>query len=150
MMEKNINILKQKILEGQEHKRIKTKLTQYANSIGYTKKVTFKNGMEPDVLFLNVDDDNLFMGDAKDSANETVSNKDTTSRIAEYVKEFSAKLNARKICGGIIAIATNDKDAALDWKEWLNETCEECNLRNPDFEIEYTADDTFIVLWLIN
>jgi hypothetical protein len=105
-MEKKITSLMQMLLEGQEHERIKTELTQYANSIGYTKKVTFKNGMEPDVLYLNVAGDNLFMGDAKDSANETPSNSKTAERIYGYIETFGECLTAGQIKGGFIAILT--------------------------------------------
>lgn len=133
--------------EGSEHVRLRKALEGRARSIGYkTESVRFPSDCIPDVL-LEDSGGNLFMGDAKDSENETVDNNATTTRITKYINEFSKKLNRGEISGGIIAIATNDEYAALEWKDWLNKACEDCNLRNPDFELEYTSDDTFIVFW---
>jgi hypothetical protein len=135
------------LLEDQEHERIKNELTQYANSIGYTKKVKFNNGMEPDVLYLNVDGDSLFMGEAKDSANETPSNSKTAERIYGYIKTFRDCLTAGLIKRGFIAISTNDIAVANDWKTWLNAACKKIGFTDPDFTIKTISANTYLIYW---
>ena len=90
--------------------------------------------MNPDVL-LEDSNGNLFMGDAKDSENETVDNDATTKRIAKHIKEYSRIYKRGEISGGCIAVATNELDAANEWKTWLNSACSHCGLINPSFSV---------------
>ena len=135
--------------EGNEHARLRKVLDKEAKLRGYFIKYDkFPSALNPDVL-LDDSNGNLFMGDAKDSENETVDNDATTKRIAKYIKEYSRIYKRGEISGGCIAIATNDEFAAYEWRDWLNIACEDCNLSNPDFDVEYVDEDTFIVIWVI-
>ena len=134
------------LFEGKEHDRLETLLKEYAVKKGFNAEVNFKNGMNPDVL-LQDGKRNLFLGDAKDANNEGPSNTSTANRILGYIKTFAECVSTKEISGGYIAIATNDKDAASEWKNWLNAACEDSGLSNPNFMVEQLSINTFIVLW---
>jgi len=140
------------LLEGKEHTSLEKELKRIAVSMGYRFKYRgFPRNCNPDVLMTNLLikslNRKLFLGDAKDADNERPSHKKTASGIRKYIKEFVEHLDDGLIYGGIIAIATNDEEAAEEWRKWLDEECEQCGLKNPSFTVRKQNNNTFIVYW---
>lgn len=104
-----------------EHERLKADLTDWALFKGYSKAYKkFQNGSEPDVLRENPQGKYLFVGDAKNSENETADNSETLSRIQTYFKQFVLLLGPERYKGGILAVATNNENEANKWVPVLN------------------------------
>ncbi len=145
MEKKRLSMLSM-LLEATEHKRLESALKAFATEHEFVREVTFKNGMNPDVLLMK-GSNLLFLGDAKDSQNESPSNQETADRIYGYIKTFTDCIRSNEIDGGCIAIATNDLSSAKDWKVWLNRVCMQCGLQNPNFKIKTSTANTHIVFW---
>ncbi len=142
--------LKEKFLHGpSEHDRLQGELTKWAEYKGYTKKyLEFENG-KPDVSRENPKKVSIFIGDAKDSANEDAKNSETWSRIQGYFQEFTALLSKGRYKGGIFAIATNSDDTASVWAHTLNRlktmTDDKPNFRSN----EINQGKTWIISWKV-
>lgn len=126
-----------------KHDTLKRDLAHYANEIGYNTEVKLESGQRPDVLFLN-DNGEMFLGDAKDAENETISNRETTKRIAGYIDSFFEYKEMNNKSLGYISIITNDLDAAYDWQDWLNDYCLTKAMMN--FEIERSSRGAFVII----
>ena len=148
-MKKQHTKLAKLITEGIEHKRIQNCLTKFAEENGFTEEVNFRSGLNPDVLHLKKNGQirSLFMGDAKNAANETPGNSDTTDRFSKYISEFVWCLQNEEIDDGIIAVATNTYEAAMQWQEWLNNECAKVGLIDPSFEIKEIESKTYTIYW---
>lgn len=114
-----------------------------AFQLGYKTKAKLSNKQVPDVLYLN-DNGAMFLGDAKDAENETVSNKETTERIAGYIDSFFEYKEINNKTLGYISIITNDLDAAYDWKDWLNDYC--LTKAMMSFEVRPFSRDVFVII----
>jgi len=143
------------ILETTElHKSLQSKLEKWAVSKGYSEELPPYNNMwpknlKPDVLKLTPNQEGLFVGDAKNSANETAKKGSTVARIINYIGQFSL-LGAKEIAGGTIAIATDDEDSAKAWVTTLNGLASGLTDKAgkpPNFEVSCYDDDTWIVHW---
>lgn len=108
--------------ESEVHKSLTDKLLNYATENDFTTKITnFPNGLNPDVLQYNETNGYLFVGDAKNSQNETSDVEETYKRIFNYVNEFSRLLSTNdNIKGGCVVIATDSKEEADKWKNTLD------------------------------
>lgn len=116
---------------GPTHESLKEKLQKKAETLGYTKEpITKLEECIPDVfLVLQKNSRCVFIGDAKDSDNETIHNKKTLERIIKYIDKID-----EAICFGDFdyvrfAIATNDEKAIDEWSEKLKELFEERNFK---------------------
>ncbi|MCK5346078.1 MAG: hypothetical protein KAR20_21855, partial [Candidatus Heimdallarchaeota archaeon] len=96
----------------------------------------------------------LFVGDAKDSSNETVDNSKTITRIQSYIDEFAEYFSPTKgYTSGFFAIATNDSYEASRWITKLNKLAKNANMNDsngngPDFtKIKLLNKNTWIVYW---
>ena len=156
----NKNILKQKLLKalmegkpGTEHERLLKELKKWAKSKNYILEFrSFNNGSKPDVLMGFSDELYLFVGDAKDSNNETTSNSETLLRIQNYFCEFAKLLGPGHYKGGILAIATNSLESAKEWEPALNILARIANITGengtpPDFKIENTNPEKSWIIW---
>lgn len=107
-----------------EHDRLQADLNEWAQSRQYpTTYSSLPSGREPDVLRYHTESKMLFIGDAKNAENETPSNSETVRRISGYIQEFADLLKGPSVRGGIIAIATNDANAAQEWATTLKVLC---------------------------
>lgn len=140
---------------GAEHERLRGELAAWANARGYTKLYSeFESGSKPDVLRGTPDDKYLFVGDAKDSANETAENTETMARIAGYIREFARHLGDTGYRGGLLAIATNSAAAAAAWVPTLNILARAAGITAgavrtpPNFQVVVvSAGQTWVVYW---
>lgn len=131
--------------EGDEHLRMRRILKKYAESLGYGLQYDgFPKGSFPDVLLANWNNE-LFMGDAKDSNNETVNKEATTDEISKYLEQYSFLMENSDIKGGAIAIITNNEFAASEWEEWLEDKCAEYDI-SASFEVIKLPNSTFIII----
>ena len=138
-----------------EHKRLQRDLDAWASSLNYpTVYRSLPSGCEPDVLRHHSVSKMLFIGDAKNAENETASNSDTVQRIGGYIQEFANLLKGPSVRGGIIAIATNDAQAAQDWVTTLNVLCTRSGITGgaenapPHFTVQKLQDkNTWITWW---
>ncbi len=94
----------------------------------------------------------IFVGDAKDSNNETSSNNETLSRIQNYFCEFASLLRQGYCKGGILAIVTNSLESAKEWVPALNILARIANITGengtpPDFKIENTNPGRTWIIW---
>jgi len=147
-------LLKEAGAPGPEHERLKASLHLWAETKGYvTVYAELPNGARPDVLRTTKDEDYLFVGDAKDAANETPDNEDTLERLAIYIDEFSSLLGNPSYKGGMIAIATNDAGIAEEWIPALNTLACKAGVTGPNgvrpcFKIIKLKDEnTWIIGW---
>jgi hypothetical protein len=144
-------LLRESGAAGEEHERLKKELDQWAVLQGYSKAYrALPDGGEPDVLRVNPSKVLLFLGDAKDAENETSSRRDTLLRIQGYLGEYAALLETFK--GGVIAIATNNEDAANNWVGALNLLTKAAGIVGSDnapprFRVEQTGSSTWIAYW---
>ncbi len=137
---------------GNEHERLKAVLVSWAGSKGYAVKYARLTSGIPDVVAgTNEIPTYLFVGDAKDSANETADVFATWERIRGYVRDFGALIGQKRIRGGILAIATNSRKAANRWAPFLNSMADSERLsaggNPPDFQILEIDAKTSIVYW---
>lgn len=130
-------------LKKSDHDSLSDILTKIANSTGHTTKHQFPDGSIPDVLYLDGRDE-LFLGDAKNAENETVSNKETTERIAGYIDSFFDYREENNKHLGYISIITNDLEAAYEWKDWLNDYCFTEAMMS--FEVVHLTQDVFVII----
>lgn len=137
---------------GDEHERLKTALITWAGGRGYGTKFQRLTSGIPDVL-LGTDERPtfLFVGDAKDSANETADVFATWERIRGYVRDFAALIGKKQINGGVIAISTNTLKAAQRWVPFLNSMAELERLseggKPPNFVVTEIDAKTFVAWW---
>ena len=139
---------------GEEHERLRSELTNWAIAKKYTNEYTqLKSGAKPDVLRGTEDSKYLFIGDAKDSANEDSTNGETLKRIQGYFQEFANLLGENGYKGGILAIATNLAEAAASWVPALNTLARTAGITSkeggqPNFiVIETRPGKTWIIWW---
>lgn len=136
---------------GAEHERLRRRLDAWAKERGYAKAYkALPGGGEPDVLRVDEADKLLFVGDAKDAENETSDRRDTVVRIQGYLNEYADLLSTFR--GGIIAIATNEEDAAHDWASALNLLARFAGIvgpkgARPSFKVEKVDEGTWIAWW---
>ncbi|MGI6198263.1 MAG: hypothetical protein ACOYIS_03930 [Candidatus Cloacimonadaceae bacterium] len=130
--------------EGEEHRRLALELRKYAKKHGFLYEFSFKNEMQPDVL-LRDGLNHLFLGDAKDSANERPSKTATSNRILGYIETYLECVESGRVRFGDVAICTNCFDAANEWRVWLNDVFNQYGLDSADFKIAELAQDTFII-----
>lgn len=133
---------------GQEHERIKKILNAWAVLKGYSQKCKITN-LQPDVLRIQVNDEKryLFIGDAKDSKNETSTTKETTERISNYFQRFYSYLQKKSIENGILALATNSELEANNWIPVLNKIASGVGLTDPAFEKQKLDNNTWVIYW---
>ncbi len=149
---KTIAAFLQKIGVTETHEGLQAVLDRIAEKWGYEEPVTMPD-CEPDVARINRKNGSviLFIGDAKVAKNETPSNHDTVRRIRHYISIFARLLGTKRIQGGIIAIATDEKEAAEKWRGCLNNLAASYGLSNdaggPDFSIKRVNESAFIVFW---
>lgn len=137
---------------GPEHQRLRRELNTWAEMKGYThpyQKLT--DELVPDVVKGNKANMHLFVGDAKDAANETAETEETVARLEKYFKEF-AKLLRQNWKSGTLAVATNDRDEAVSWTQVLNDVASAAGLgtstgARPNFTVYQYSSDTWIVWW---
>ena len=133
---------------GPEHDRLRRELESWAISKGFSKEEpNLPSGKIPDVVRYTLNGESLFIGDAKDSENETSDDEKTHSQIKSYFGEFASLVSEDKIEGGIIAIATNSKETASDWKLSLNTTLAANFSGSLDFQILEKSKRTWIIYW---
>lgn len=144
MSDSKFSLLELLFEAGKEHRRLESVLKQYANSLGYYHEFSFENGMEPDVLLLD-GLNHLFLGDAKDSANERPSKTATSNRILGYIETYLECVESGRVRFGDVAICTNCLDAANEWRVWLNDVFNQYGLDSADFKIAELSQDTFII-----
>lgn len=117
-----------------EHERLQADLEDWANRHGYVWSInTLPSGKQPDVLRRAVYHPSHFLGDAKDSANETPHKLETYNRVKGYIVEFGHHLRNRTYSGGQIAIATNNFQAARSWKSALEGMTNAAAIVTPPF-----------------
>lgn len=102
---------------GREHEGIRGSLLRWAIHKGFEVEITdaLASGGQPDVFRSDKGGGLIFLGDAKDSENETTQRFATFERIRGYWEEFTALITAGPYRGGIFAIATNSKGEAELW-----------------------------------
>jgi hypothetical protein len=148
------HILKEAGAPGATHELLQEELTKWAQANGYSKVYQqFQNGARPDVLRATADDLYLFVGDAKDSSNETPDNAETLQRIWTYVQEFGNLLGDPRYKGGTIAIITDSAQAASQWVIALNLLARMAKITGyagapANFQVEETNPGrTWIIHW---
>ncbi|MEK8019164.1 MAG: hypothetical protein VSS75_020020 [Candidatus Parabeggiatoa sp.] len=136
-----------------EHKRLQEDLKNWAIKRGYPSPDELPDGSKPDVIRSD-ENESLFIGDAKDATNETPSNTKTVKRIKNYIQQFALLLDKKKRRAGIIAIATNNEQAAKNWVTTLNTLCIEAGITDPRTNSEPNFDitklqkkNTWIIWW---
>ena len=114
---------------GPIHESLKEKLRKEAANRGYTQNPEFKlPECIPDVfMVLNQHPNCIFVGDAKDSTNETIHNQQTLERITKYIDKIDEAISAGDFDYVRFAIVTNDENAIDEWSEKLKELFEERN-----------------------
>ncbi len=127
-----------------EHDRLVRELGNHAVSSEFNILGSPPKGMDPDILLLS-NDGCQFIGDAKDSANESPKNKETVARIRKYIKAFSENMISGEILGGVIAICTNSLVAAYDWQLWLEDACFDYGIYWPNFRVERLRPYTYVI-----
>ena len=111
---------------GKTHEKLKTRLAIFAQKHGYDHSPIFDlPGCTPDVFLASNQIDSVFVGDAKDSSNETVGNNQTLERIKKYIAAVKDCLIAKQCKYVRFAIATNDEKAVDEWTETLEKLFEE-------------------------
>jgi hypothetical protein len=139
--------------DSAEGTRVKGDLEAWATTRGYKMPLkSLPNGQRPDVLCFEETKRFLFIGDAKDAANETAGRTDTCQRLVGYFGEFGKCLLAGTIDGGTIAIATNKESAANEWVLALNfiailEGLKDGAGEGPDFKIDKPRANTWVIYW---
>jgi len=137
---------------GPEHQRLRRELSTWAETRGYKRPYAkLTDEVIPDVVKGDEVNRFLFVGDAKDAANETSEKEDTVSRLEKYFREF-AKLLGQNWKGGTLAVATNDKEAAVSWTRVLNDVAVAAGLSatggaRPNFTVYEYSSNTWIVWW---
>jgi hypothetical protein len=141
---------------GAEHNRLEAELREWAERLGYKSRYqSFRSGVRPDVLHECEGDAGsyLFVGDAKDGANQTSRTPETVRQIRRYFDEFGALLGQSGYRGGLLAIATNSAEEAERWVVALNILAAAAGLQStpsgePDFSVvETSPGETWIVSW---
>lgn len=139
--------------ESNAHVRLENELRKCAYQLGYQYDYEgFPENKIPDVLQHN-GNRYLFMGDAKVSRNETVGRADSAKQISGYIDVFIKLMRDKKINGGFVAIITDDKKAANEWKSWLSAECKKKGLKyiastydDEEYYNEYIAKVSIIAL----
>jgi len=104
-----------------EHARLQRELDGWAEARSFSQKVAeLSDGSRPDVLRWRAATKDVFIGDAKVSANEGPTTRATLTRLDNYMEQFLRLLRSGTVTGGIFAIATDDADTATEWVETLN------------------------------
>jgi hypothetical protein len=139
---------------GAKHNRLQGELDRWAQAQGFSQGLNgnLPNGGRPDVLRSDNEASYLFIGDAKDSENETPNDFATYVRIAGYMDTFADSIKNGSIKGGRFAIATDDEAMAKRWVTCLNWLAFERDLADtagigPAFAVERIDDRTWIVWW---
>lgn len=127
-----------------EHDRLVRELGNHAVSTGFNILGSPPKGMDPDILLLS-NNGCQFIGDAKDSANESPKNKETVARIRKYITDMSEDMISGEIPGGVIAICTNSLDAAYDWQLWLEDACFDYGIYWPNFRVKMLRPYTYVI-----
>lgn len=139
--------------ESVTHVALRLDLKDAAKADGFEKEVSL-TGIKPDV-FLEAREKRQrywFVGDAKVAENERPSHRATAKRISGYIRVFGMALDLKVIRGGIIAIATDTKAAAVEWQEWLNRRCLAEGLvgsdqSEPNFKIKKIRKGAYVIFW---
>ncbi len=137
---------------GPEHQRLRNELAAWAKKKGYTYPYgRLADEVIPDVVKGNDAKTLLFVGDAKDAENETSETGETVARIEKYFKVF-ANLLGRQWKGGILALATNDRNEAVSWTSVLNNAAANAGIVSgtgdkPNFSVYEYSSNTWIVWW---
>jgi hypothetical protein len=110
------------------------------------------SGGEPDVLRFQADRRALFVGDAKRSASEGPATTETLRRLSGYLHDFADLLGGQQVRGGVIAIATDDEDAAQRWVNSLTVLTVRAGIEGPDgsapaFAVERVNKRTWVTWW---
>jgi len=139
---------------GREHGRIQGDLDRWAQERGFTQALSasLPRGGRPDVLRFDGARQYLFVGDAKDSENETTANLATSARISGYMVDFADLIGDREIRGGYFAIATNSEREAGAWVVRLNLLATLQGLTDgpgagPSFRVDQIAAMTWVAWW---
>jgi hypothetical protein len=139
---------------GPEHNRIQSELDQWANTLGFTKtlNVSLPNGGRPDVFRCTENNQYLFIGDEKNSENETPDNFATHVRISGYMDQFTAFITDGSIKGGHFAIATDNEDVAKRWVTRLDWMAFDRDLSDgagngAAFKLTRISDGTWVAWW---
>lgn len=145
--------------ESDEHIRLKQALAEWfkanfeqGNSL---ESIPELSGIKPDVLLWSRQGQYLLLGDAKNASNETPANRETLIRIKNYMEVFAECChinNAQRLSGGILAIATNSKEAATGWIYALNQLANLAGLTDgdgglPNFQVAQHDAKTWVTWW---
>lgn len=118
---------------GPIHESVRETLTAYAKHNGYSEAPIFDlPDCKPDVFLASSDYDSIFVGDAKDSKNETAGNTQTLERIKKYISTVKKSLKKKEYEYIQFAIGTDDEDAIDEWTETLQDLFEEYGFVNKD------------------
>lgn len=134
---------------GGEHVRLQKKLDEWAQGKGFDEELNAIDGKRPDVLRRR-QKAFLFVGEAKDAANETADNDDSLSRLGNYIWSFSEALKQGQIKGGVIAVATNDNAAATGWATALVIAARLAKIRRSDGQgprVDDLGEKTWVAWW---
>ena len=103
------------------HERLTAALGLWAKGKGYTNEANkfFSIGLRPQFVF-SAQGALLFIGEAKSSSGLPIADSDTFLQFWGHVTAFAELLRDGEIKGGMIAIATDDAVAAVEWEEYLN------------------------------
>ena len=134
---------------GPVHESLRKTLIQYANKKNFTLDPSFElPDCQPDVFFESSQDNAVFVGDAKDSRNETVGNNQTLERIKKYIAAVKDCLIAKQCKYVRFAIATNDKKAVDEWAKTLQALFEESGFVYKGFSFVFFFTIQFNGAWI--
>lgn len=131
------------------HKRLEQALKDWLEVHRLWEVSTLPSGKNPDLLFID-SQRNLFIADAKNSANETPGNKETYERIYSYIEEALGLFKKGQINSFYFAIATDDSQVADEWKYVLEEIVDEKDISDTNGdEVKFTVskidNQTYII-----
>jgi hypothetical protein len=135
---------------GVKHERLRAELDRWAREQGYTaKKPGGLDGKLPDVLRRH-GKGLWFVGDAKDSDNETTSRADSLERIAGYFQSFARRIIGGQLRGGLFAICTDTSAAANGWRRLIDVMAAQAGVSRGDGKlarVKKIDSQTFIAYW---
>lgn len=139
---------------GPEHNRLQDELGEWAHRAGYVRDLhtSLPKGGRPDVFRYIEEQRFLFIGDAKDSSNETSFSYKTYMRISGYLEDFADFVAEGDIAGGRFTIATDNWEDAKAWANRLNLLAADLGLSDgagapPSFQVDQIGEPTWVAWW---
>ena len=134
---------------GPVHESLRETLTQYADKMDYNLEPSFElPGCRPDVFFESTQEKSVFVGDAKDSSNETAGNDQTLERIKKYISAVKNCLKKKQCQYVQFAIATDDKESIDEWKKTLQALFKKSGFVNKNFPFTIFTTFQFKGAWI--